>query len=367
MNVNKLVLTSDLLRIADPVNKHAVIANNTKWIYKVFHQLIKYATKKELEIVEWEHGSRFNGDEVYALLGMPTAVESWIELYYREEVPKEIVDYFSPFFKDSMVIGFEVSPFMMQLFKQLDVPCINLMWDPVRFMDDIFFCFSTNTPAIFERLLAYQLPQMLIHQTADLLRARFLRQNLRFDVEGVIIFGQTKVDRSLIENTQLKKLEDYTTQIQALQPLGQLFFKSHPFDLESEARTAFLSKLQMQALQGEYNTYDLLCSEQIKHVAAISSGTLVEAAFFEKTASMFKQSYYHFHSEAPVFSVQQSIAVFDAFLSVNFWADILAPVLKNTYTLSAQLPFKPNRMRNATCAYWGYREPTNEQVVLKYS
>ncbi|NJL74653.1 MAG: hypothetical protein HC892_06070 [Saprospiraceae bacterium] len=54
-------------------------------------------------------------------------------------------------------------------------------------------------------------------------------------------------------------------------------------------------------------------------------------------------------------------------MSVNFWADVLAPVLKNTYTLSAQLHFKPNRMRNATCAYWGYQEPTNEQVILKYN
>ncbi|NJL74654.1 MAG: hypothetical protein HC892_06075 [Saprospiraceae bacterium] len=313
MKVNRLVLTSDLLRVANPIHKHEVIANHTKWMHKVLHQTIKYATRKELEIVEWEHGSSFDGDEVYALLGMPSVVESWIELYYQKEVPKEITDYFSPFFKDSLVIGFEISPFMIQIFKQLDVPCINLMWDPVRFMDDIFFCFTTNTPSIFERLVAYQLPQILIYQTADLLRARFLRQNPRFDIEGVIIFGQTKVDRSLIKNTYLKKLEDYAAQIQALQQFGQIFFKPHPFDLESEARTAFFNQLQMQTLRGEYNTYDLLCSEQIKHVAAISSGTLIEAVFFEKPSSMFNQGYYHFHSETPTFSTQQSIAVFNEF------------------------------------------------------
>ncbi|MEN0047857.1 MAG: hypothetical protein AAF806_12420, partial [Bacteroidota bacterium] len=138
------------------------------------------------------------------------------------------------------------------------------------------------------------------------------------------------------------------------------------FDQKKEQRLGLMKKLGIQILEDKYDTYDLLCAESIQKVAAISSGTTVEAYFFGKVAQTFIAPYYLFHQESPNFNERSCIAVFDEYLSINFWADILRPAFPSTRTLDRNLPFKPNRMRNATCSYWGYREPIQEQVLLKF-
>lgn len=76
-----------------------------------------------------------------------------------------------------------------------------------------FFCFSTNRPEIFDRLLPYQLNELLIHQAADMQRARFMRQGTTIDIEGTLVFGQTYVDRSLIEKNRIRELEEFESDL----------------------------------------------------------------------------------------------------------------------------------------------------------
>lgn len=366
MSINRIVFTSDLLRISGEVNLHATVAKNTHWLYQILNQPIQFATAKEIEIVEWETGGKFDGEYFFELLESSISVESWAKTYFQEEASDEILQYFSSCFQDALVIGFEISPFMMNIFTKLGIPCLNIMWDPVRFMDDIFFTFSTNKAGIYERLLAYQLPKTLIYQTADLQKARFLRKNTKIEATGTLFLGQTGVDRSLIEGTQIRQLEEFEPDLLNLKTEGQVLFKPHPFDQKKEQRLALMKTLGIQELERNYNTYDLLCAESIQKIVAISSGTTVEAHFFGKAANTFIEPYYLFHQSTSNFNERNCIAVFDEYLSVNFWADILSPVVASTQTLNKSLPFKPNRMRNATCSYWGYREPMQEQVLLKF-
>ncbi|MEN0048458.1 MAG: hypothetical protein AAF806_15450, partial [Bacteroidota bacterium] len=365
MSISRIIFTSDLLRISGKLNLHHTVAKNTHWLYQVLNRPIQFATAKEIEIVEWEADGKFNGIQFFDLLELPVSVESWAKTYFKAEVPDQVLQYFSTHFHDALIIGFEISPFIMNIFTKLGLPCINIMWDPVRFMDDIFFCFSTNNTDIYERLLAYQLPRTLIHQSADLQKARFLRKAPSIDVQGTLFLGQTSIDRSLIEGDQIRQLEEFEADLLNLKMEAEVRFKPHPFDQKKEQRLGLMKKLGIQILEDKYDTYDLLCAESIQKVAAISSGTTVEAHFFGKAAQTFIAPYYLFHQESPNFNEQSCIAVFDEYLSINFWADILSPVFPFTRTLDRNLPFKPNRMRNATCSYWGYREPIQEQVLLK--
>lgn len=366
MNTNKIIFTGDLLRISGDISKRDLIAKNSHWLHQILHRQIKYATKKEVTIVEWQTSSEFSGNHVFNLFGLEANTENWSKLYFQEEIPIKVLCYFEQFFQNALVIGFEISPFMMNVFSRLQIPCVNVAWDPVRFMDDIFFCFSTNRPEIFDRLLPYQLNELLIHQAADMQRARFMRQGTTIDIEGTLVFGQTYVDRSLIEKNRIRELEEFESDLLRLRKKSEVFFKIHPFDFKIEQRKQFAKRLKLNLLNSTYNTYDLFCAESIKHVAAISSGTTVEARFFDKSSETFMPTYYQYHQNTTVFDEAVCVPVFDDFLTTNFWADILSPFLKNTYTVKQKMAFKPNRMRQANCSFWGYQEPNNEQIAVKY-
>lgn len=88
--------------------------------------------------------------------------------------------------------------------------------------------------------------------------------------------------------------------------------------------------------------------------------------FFDKSSETFMPTYYQYHQNTTVFDEAVCVPVFDDFLTTNFWADILSPFLKNTYTVKQKMAFKPNRMRQANCSFWGYQEPNNEQIAVKY-
>jgi hypothetical protein len=366
MDINKIIFTGDLLRISGDISKRNLIAKNSYWLHRVLHRQIKYATKKEIAIVEWETDNEFNGQHVFELFGLESNTENWSKLYFQKEIPVAVLGYFEQFFQNAIVIGFEISPFMMNVLSQLQIPCVNIAWDPVRFMDDIFFCFSTNRPEIFDRLLPYQLDELLIYQAADMQRARFMRQGTTINIEGTLVFGQTYVDRSLIEKNHIRELEEFESDLLRLRKKSEVFFKIHPFDFKIEQRKQFAKRLKLNLLNNTYNTYELFCTESIKHVAAISSGTTVEARFFDKSAETFMPTYYQYHQNTTVFDETVCIPIFDDFLHANFWADILSPFLKNTYTVEQKMAFKPNRMRQANCSFWGYQEPNNEQIAVKY-
>lgn len=139
MNTNKIIFTGDLLRISGDISKRDLIAKNSHWLHQILHRQIKYATKKEVTIVEWQTSSEFSGNHVFNLFGLEANTENWSKLYFQEEIPIKVLCYFEQFFQNALVIGFEISPFMMNVFSHLQIPCVNVAWDPVRFMDDIFF------------------------------------------------------------------------------------------------------------------------------------------------------------------------------------------------------------------------------------
>ncbi|MEM9887713.1 MAG: hypothetical protein AAF849_17590 [Bacteroidota bacterium] len=366
MQAKKIVFTSDILRLSKDKSSRKLFAKNTYWLHHLLRRPIQQATQLPIELLEWEKGTDFNGEQVYDLLNLPMNIDGWVKFYYEEIIPNSVIDYFAPFLDQALVIGFEVPAYFMKICTALSLPCINIMWDPIRFMDDIFFSFNTNNEKIFEALLPYQLAPFLVYQSADLHKARFYRRQIEIEEAGALILGQTTGDRSLIEGDQLRKLTDFKPKLSDLSKRGKLWLRKHPFDSNFERNRDALEAVGLQVLERTYNIYDLLCAEQIKHVAAISSGTTLEAKFFEKSAETFIPSYYQYYKASNQYQENNCISVKDTFLEVNFWANVLKSVCSLTYKLDQQLPYKANRMRNANCSFWGYEEARNEQIIVKY-
>ncbi len=117
--------------------------------------------------------------------------------------------------------------------------------------------------------------------------------------------------------------------------------------------------------------YQVLGRPDVQHVASLSSGTLLEARFFGKATTMLLNNAPHFLPEAirggraDLFS--SSIGIYHAFLSVDFWADILSCELDATYRNDRPLAFMPNRLRDINGSYWGLTSTGGQNFVMPYN
>ena len=59
--------------------------------------------------------------------------------------------------------------------------------------------------------------------------------------------------------------------------------------------------------------------------------------------------------------------VYHAFLSIDFWADILRPVLGETYRNERPLAFRADRLRQINGSYWGYSGSGGQNLVMSYN
>lgn len=366
MYAKKIIFTSDILRLTPDIQSRDKWSKNTHWLLHILRTPIQYASRLPIEILEWDTTTNFKGEEVFDRFGQTTDVNGWINLYYQKTIPDRVIAYFEPILANSIVMGFEIPPYLMKICDALSIPCIGIMWDPIRFMDDVFFSFNTNHPAIFEQLLSYQLPNFQIEQSVNFHRARHYRKGTSIELEGALILGQSGIFPALIENKKIKTLTNASSQIKQLSNTGKVWFKKHPFDLSTAHSADSLNKLGIQLLEQEYNTYDLFCASTLDKITALSSGAVLEAQFFGKEAYTFVEPYYQYYQAFTKHSTQTRISVFSAFHQVNFWANILRPILGEVYKTNDELPFKANRLRHANCSFWGYQEPKNEQVVVNY-
>ena len=240
------------------------------------------------------------------------------------------------------------------------------MRDPIRFMDDVFFSFNTNHPAIFEQLRTYQLPNFQIEQAVNFHEARHYRKGTSIDLEGTLILGQSGIFPALIEDKIINTLTDFSLPIKQLSDTGTVWLKKHPFDLREDHSQEKVEQLGVKLLEQSYNTYELFCASTLDRVTALSSGAIIEAQFFGKDAYTFVEPYYEYYNDFSTHSTTARISVFSAFHQVNFWANLLRTVLRQVHCSDNMLPFKANRLRHANCSFWGYEEPKNEQIIVKY-
>ncbi|MEL6718218.1 MAG: hypothetical protein AAFP82_05835 [Bacteroidota bacterium] len=343
MYAKKIIFTSDILRLTPNLQSRDKWSKNTHWLLHVLRTPIQYASRLPIEVLEWNTTTDFDGEKVFARFGQQADVDGWISLYYQKTIPDAVIEYFEPLLSNSIVMGFEIPPYLMKICDALSVPCIGIMWDPIRFMDDVFFSFNTNHPAVFEQLSFYQLPNFQIEQAVNFHRARHYRKGTSIELDGTLILGQSGIFPALIENQKIKVLADAAPQIRTLSSEGAVWFKKHPFDLSTAHSIENLNRLGIQLLEQDYNTYDLFCASKLKKITALSSGAVIEARFFGKEAYTFVKPYYQHYQALSAHTTQARISVFSAFHQVNFWANILRPVLEKVYEAKDQLPFKANR------------------------
>jgi hypothetical protein len=262
------------------------------------------------------------------------------------DAPLEAVD---------LVIGFELSKEAVAKLNSMGKVYIDLRIHPIRFMDDLFFSFETNSDAVRTKLERFKIADEFCRLQASLVSATVIKQKKDKIIapESLLLIGQTEADRVIFDGKKYLTLLDRTDEIRILASnYEHIYFKPHPYARNNRYLLRELRKIFGKIQSTHDNIYHLLANDGVMHVAALNSSVLYEAACFEKRTTFLFE---------PTFTDRQ-VGIYMDYLGASFWSDILAPVLQ-TVPSSLELPFQANRIRKVLNDFWGYNEISDEIVL----
>ncbi|MBB4571091.1 hypothetical protein [Rhizobium leucaenae] len=375
MQPKRIVITSDLLRATAEKTSRKGFATNTNLFAAMLTPQISAATRLPVTILEWDDASPFDGKAVYDAFGLAANAASWARIF-AADATDIVCALFLPHVENSLVLGFEISPLLQKVLNRLDIPFVDMRWHPLRFLDDIFFGFSSNRGELSAAIAPYALSgqevdfHVGLHKATAIRRSAFKTKGRSFET---LIVGQTPFDASLIDDGRIATLLDHKDRIAELAKSGSVAFRPHPFSPHpSPELAAFLEHHGIPHVNSDIDMYELLCDESLQRVVGLSSGTLDEAAFFGLPVTRFiPQRFRYLPHAADAFQTDNEALVYTgiyhAFLSVDFWADIFRSTLERTWPNGNPIPFKPDRLRHVNGAYWGLLNTGGTNLVMSYN
>lgn len=350
----KILVTGDILR---PNNQmESLITIQTKWFLNLFKPIFDETTKEKIELVLWE-GNGFDANEFYRLNNSRfDCVEDWAKLYNANYIKKEANDYLCSFFRDSFIIGYEMSNLMMNCFNKNNIPYINATLHPARFLDDVFFMFCTNVQDIFNILETYSISNKKILDSVKKCKMIIRKKpKLKILENSALIIGQTNVDASVCsqETNKLLSLYDYENELKEIvNKFNKVYFKPHPYAWEKDKLKTYMDKLGIESLNE--NVYYCLGQDNLDSVYAISSSAVYEANLFNKEGRYFYKSAFDIYDlNNKEYNHLKYVGIYNDYFSTDFWRNILNKYCK---ALDNNFSFKPveNRIRKSLNMYWGY-------------
>lgn len=375
MKLERILVSSDLLRVTGKAQSRAGFRTNTEFFLALLGPQLRAATRLPVSLLEWDETGAFDGNAVYEAMGLSVDAAGWAEIY--DSVPNAAaVAAFAPHVEGALVVGFELPPFIQRILDRLGVPFVDARWHPLRFLDDIFFGFHSNIEAIVEAIEPYHLTaeevdlHVGMHQASAIRRQGF--DSITVDYDRLLI-GQTPFDSSLVHAGRIATWDDFEPVLEKLGSDARTGYRPHPFSPEPVASLrALLSRYGIGIAESGSDMYRLLATGSLKELISLSSGTLIEASFFGIPVRRLlpeRQAYLPHPPQTRRTENDQTAyaGVYHEFLSVDFWADILRPLLGKTYRNERPLAFRADRLRQINGSYWGYSGSGGQNLVMSYN
>lgn len=359
--IDRIIVTGDTLR---PTNEGTYYnqTRNIKWIYNLLRFQISQATNTPVLLKHNKNQSDYL--KQYTEVDDIVTFSDWAKLF---ETPTDnLTQLLQNEFHGSLVIGYELPLSMKKIFNKIEVPYVDIMLHPIRFMDDIFFCFNSNVTEIKEKIIPYELSRQEVQLSAGAVMAAAAHHNpISSNLKDCVLYAaQTPTDRSMISNgTFLSSL--HIADIAAPQANGKnILYKDHPM----QSTPIIKDMVQDRSNQFENtsdNIYDLLCADEVTSVMSISSSVCHEAEFFGKKSTYLKglSTPVRYRDDPNNQNTNEYHSVYDEFLNPDFWRDILSPILKVTEKDGFKTPRRINFLRNLLGLYWGYNTFACDPII----
>ncbi len=364
--IKKIIVTGDLLRLVRGTTRPSQ-NENISWFYHLIKRPLQQATGISSERLLAEAG-QFDLVQFYQFCGLEPSLTSWCRIYEASELPEQALEMLLLHFHDALVVGFELNDVFRRAFEYLQIPYIDVIIHPVRFLDDIFFGFASNRKLIFEAAMEYRLSEDLIEEHSSVIEATVARlPPMLPDDIGVLLCGQTNDDKTLIRQGEIVNFSNFANQVRELAAPGlRVAFKAHPYN-KGDFGLFSTGLAYNSVLFTNENFYKLMCQANIRAVASLSSSTSYEARYFGREGKYLYKAPFSLVSEASLgFSRDLYVGVLDAFWRADFWSDLLSseiPVLRGS---ASNMPAVPNRLRMSLGSFWGFNELTTDIAVGLY-
>lgn len=359
MNINRIVFTGDILRPFFINNQwDSATVKNIRWLEHLLSWQLTKATGLPQTSVAWKING-FDAPAIYRAFQLPMNYDSWASIFYLDKMPDDIEAQLIAPFKGSLVIGVELPDILQLALTRHNIPFIDIISHPVRFMEDLLFGFRTNEPRIHAHLSNHQIDlEDYCIPRANLLQAKVAwMPAMKIPPGTALITGQVATDKALIcrHRKRFVNLGDYIDQLAEVcrnHPL--VLFKPHPYqDINCPSRRALTSLGVVHEVK--QNFYYLIAQDGLTDVYAINSGTVSEAHYFGRTGHAFGESLYQFGIMPPTSNAAgDAVPVGLAFLEPAFWANLLTPVMNVKQNLPNGPLARPSLLRRSLNADWDY-------------
>lgn len=324
MPIQKIIFTGDILRVN--ASGKSDQWTNIGWLRRLLSPAIKIAVQNcTVEEVSWVNGvSAFDGSMIYAAHGMPADAQSWAVLFYS--APNDLaLAYMSHFFQGSLVIGFELSPYLRAALDVIGVDYIDLCIHPIRYMEDLMIYASSNNGSLASALSSYALSDVDLHLRSSFLAAAWRSQGFiqpRKHTAAMLCL-QTARDRVVIgDDCRFRSIEMYLDEVLALrESVDRLYVKPHPHEKDLSSLNVVVDAIPRVEIIST-NFYAILARSDVDLVVSLSSGTTTEAMFLgARGRHLFRDFYEH---EGNLAGGSPFYPLMDDFLWPDFWRTVLS-------------------------------------------
>ena len=320
--IQKIYITSDVLRPAQ---------NGTPslWSLNSLYHLINY----QLFLVTGLKPQKLIPHSTFQ-----TSQELWLSQFNTNEPSWHLQQGLT---KEDLIIGFELPPNTVEQLGQSKIPYINIVFSPIRFLDDLLVSLQHNFPSQTFPVATEE----TFYLQANFIKALLYKcEDINLEKNSTLIIGQSQIDRSLIYKKDILNLMMYDEKIQSLKSkCKNLYFKPHPHN-QSPLLIDWFNQRGIITINN--NIYQLLSCDEIDSVAGISSSVLYEAKYFNKNVISFHQldQFDNFKSY-----------ISQHFISINFWQILLNEIMP-TKKLSLDIPFEKDLLRKVFRSWWAFKD-----------
>ena len=283
---SSIKITSDLLRIDNRSGNRLKNPQrtNVEMIARMWGSRMVSAFEAEsLQIICGDEGglSSFRA-KFLKTHSLPLESDSWAYIFEGDNCFDELKQAVIEIFAGSIVVGYELPPYMKKAFDEGGVKYINMRVCPLRFLNDYMLDLQSNDPKIEKRWKAHEMPNSLAvaHACAEIGRSARIFPREKVLEDSVVFFGQTEIDAALVYDGRLMTISDTHDYLRDLTAEhDRVYFKHHPHSKSIDLQNKWLSKIpRVEVIDA--NTYALLGHDNVRRVAAISSSVLDEAKYF---------------------------------------------------------------------------------------
>lgn len=285
--MRKALFCCDLLRVDEQrrIGKFNPQIKNLRWLYALLGLSLEdcYSIDSFDFLTGDEDGFHGVKGQVYSKLRLPISVKSWAYVYEgvngRGVIDEELDRIFLGY---EYVFGFELPPYLIDYLNLRGIKYIDFTIHPIRFLPDYLLGVRSNIEEVRGCLSSVRVQDELIRSFANVSKARSERVLPvdKFIPDSAIFMGQTEVDSSLIKSGRMYDLEDVEDALLELSMLyPHVYYKFHPYCKNKNEIESVIGRIK-NCSKIDINIYDSFSGSVFSLVAALSSGSLVEAGYF---------------------------------------------------------------------------------------